>query len=167
VVGEGLNYLHDRRLAGAGVERLLRRCHAALAPGGLLLLDVRVVPRGRKRSSTRQAFRSGPDWAVAARVRVDPERRSLTREITTFRRIGRLWRRSDERHRVRLFAAAELAGALRRAGFSVRRLSGYGRLAFGPDQAGFVARRSVHHITRRDARARPPKPNTRGNTVPS
>jgi hypothetical protein len=37
--------------------------------------------------------------------------------------------------------ASELAEALRRAGFAVRRLRGYGRLGFGPDQAGFAARR--------------------------
>jgi len=128
------------RLGGAGVKRLLRRCHAALEPGGLLLLDVRLAPPGASRPSSRLTFRDGADWAVAARVAVDPERRRLTREITAFRRVGRLWRRSRERHRVQLFRASELADEMRRAGFAVRRLRGYGRRRFPADQVGFLAR---------------------------
>jgi len=115
IVGEGLGYLRDARLGG-GVARLLR------------------PPR-------REVHREGAGWAVLARSEVDPERRTLVREITVFRRVGRLYRRSHERHRVRLHRPAELAAALRRAGFATRRLGGYGALRFGPEQAGFVARR--------------------------
>jgi len=140
IVGEGLGYLRDARLGG-GVPRLLRRCHAALSPGGLLLLDVRVAPRGRARLLRRQVHREGDGWAVLARTEVGSDRRTLTREITVFRRVGRLYRRSHERHRVRLHRPAELERALRGAGFAARRLRGYGRLVFGPDQAGFAARR--------------------------
>ena len=102
---------------------------------------MRVVAPGSPRRSRREVFREGDGWAVATRVEVDPARRTVSRRITVFRGRGRCYRRSQERHRVRLHRAPELAGALRRAGFAVRRLQGYGRLRFGPDQAGFAARR--------------------------
>jgi hypothetical protein len=141
MAGEVLNYLRDPRLGGReAVARVLRRCHAALQPDGLLLFDVRVVPRGR-RPLLREVFHEGEDWAVAARVEVDPSRRRLIREVTVFRRRGRSFRRSREHHEVRLYDGAELSRALRRAGFAVRRLGGYAGLRFGSDQAGFLARR--------------------------
>jgi len=141
IVGEGLNYLRDPRLGGAGPARLLARCRDALRPGGLLMLDVRVVPRGRVRSWQRESFRQGDGWAVAVRVEADPARRRMEREITVFRRRGGLYRRSRERHRVRLYRRRDLAALLRRLGFAVRPLRGYGGLRFGAEQAGFLARR--------------------------
>jgi hypothetical protein len=71
----------------------------------------------------------------------DPRRRLLTRRITTFRRVGRHYRRGEEVHRMRLIPAAEAAARLRRAGFSARILRGYSGERFAPGHSVLVARR--------------------------
>jgi hypothetical protein len=71
----------------------------------------------------------------------DRGRALLTRHITSFRKVGELYRRDHEVHRLRLFRWSELAGPLREVGFRVRRLAGYGEMRFAPGLAGFLARK--------------------------
>lgn len=61
--------------------------------------------------------------------------------VTSFRKVGRHYRRSEEIHRLRLYKASELARELRRVGFRVRMVRGYGELRFKPGCSGFVARK--------------------------
>ena len=70
----------------------------------------------------------------------DDRHRLLTRRITSFRRVGELFRRDHEVHRQRLIARSEVAGQLRSIGFRVRALQGYGELRFGRGHAGMIAR---------------------------
>ncbi len=44
----------------------------------------------------------------------------LTRRMTVFRKVGKLYRRSEESHRLRLYWGAVLARVLRDIGFRVR-----------------------------------------------
>jgi hypothetical protein len=62
--------------------------------------------------------------------------------MTTFRRIGKLYRRDEEIHRCQLYKGRELAGELRRLGFTVRRLRGYGTFRLYKNRVGFVARKA-------------------------
>lgn len=123
-IGEGLNYL----CASSGrfkLEGLLRRLFKAVLPGGVLLLDVATparIPVGR----TQQAQHLTDDWAVQMTAASDGA--LLTRQIATFRRLGRHWRRHDETHTLRLFSRGELVSALRGAGFRVQMLARYGSL---------------------------------------
>jgi hypothetical protein len=71
----------------------------------------------------------------------DRRRGVLTRQITSFRRVGELYRRSHEVHRQRLFRRAEVTAWLRDSGFKVRTLRGYGALRFARGQVGFLARK--------------------------
>jgi hypothetical protein len=71
----------------------------------------------------------------------DRRRRLLTRRITTFRRVGDLYRRDMEVHRQRLLHRSELAAQLRGLGFRVRILRGYGTLRFGKGHIGLLARK--------------------------
>jgi len=139
-VGEVFNYLFDTGNTRKALTRLFRRIHAALAPGGILLFDVaepgRVTGTGPQRKHV-----EGEDWAVLVTVEEEPRRRLLTRRITTFRKVGELFRREEEIHRLRLLPRAELVAELRRLGFTVRTLSAYGSLSFGPGQVGFLARK--------------------------
>jgi hypothetical protein len=59
----------------------------------------------------------------------------------SFRRVGKLYRRSEETHCLRLYAGAELLAELTRAGFAARLLGGYGRFRFSPGHVGFLARK--------------------------
>ena len=71
----------------------------------------------------------------------DPRHGILTKRITSFRRLGDLYRRDHEIHRQRLIARSELTGQLREIGFRVRVLKGYGSLKFGRGHAGLIARK--------------------------
>jgi hypothetical protein len=131
--GECFNY----RQAGAPPLRaLFARVHRALARGGLFLFDVREPARA---VSTPVVHRLGRDWAVLARVTA--RRRNLTRVITTFRRVGRDYRRSDEVHRLRLYPRADVRRALLQAGFTVSVRRSLGGLPLAADRIAFLARR--------------------------
>jgi len=140
-VGEIFNYLFDRRHSDTRLWRFFRRAHAALQPGGLFLFDVaapgRAGPRGQRRN-----FTTAADWACLYAAAEDRRRRTLTREITSFRRVGRHFRRDHEVHRLRLYRPAEVLSHLRAAGFRARTLRGYGPLQFPPGWVGFVARKT-------------------------
>lgn len=139
-LGECLNYLFDAGNTPAQLSRLFRRVHAALSPGGVFLFDLagpgRIGPSGH-----RSGHWEGDDWEMFMDADEDRERRILTRRIVTFRRAGKLYRRSAETHRLRLHRPSDIAADLRRAGFTARVLRGYGSLRFSRGHAGFLARK--------------------------
>jgi SAM-dependent methyltransferase len=137
-LGEVFSYVFDAGNTATGLSKLLRRIHAALAPGGMLVFDV-VTPGRVPEGGPRQLFREGSDWAVLVTATEDDS--LLTRDITTFRKVGEAYRRAREVHRQRVFDAAEVERRLRRTGFCVRRVRGYGELRFPPGVTGFVARK--------------------------
>jgi len=136
-LGEVFNYLFDAGNTERTLFRLFGRIHAALRPGGALIFD--MAGSGRVPGGLRRNYATGNDWAVLVENR---ERgKLLTRKITTFRKIGRFYRRGEETHCLHLYPSIEIEAALRRAGFSVRMLRGYGRLRFWPGLIGFIARK--------------------------
>jgi SAM-dependent methyltransferase len=137
-VGECINYLFDRHNTRSGLARLLRRIHGSLVPGGVFLFDVAEPGRVPGNGVGRTCI-EGKDWALLVTHEEDRERRLLTRRITSFRRVGELYRRDQEVHRQRLLARSELAVELRDIGFRVRILRGYGTLRFGRGQVGLLA----------------------------
>ena len=118
------------------------------------MFDVRE-PGDLRGSSLTRGFQ-GDDWALVMEVRESRSGRRLTRHITSFRRIGRTYRRSDETHRLRLHPRSEIAAELRRADFRTRSLRGYGRMRFPPGVAGFLARiRTPDVVAARRSAGRP------------
>lgn len=69
----------------------------------------------------------------------DRRRKTLTRTITTFRKLGEAYRRHREIHRLRLYPRSEVTQQLKRAGFQVRTLGGYARFRFPTGWAAFLA----------------------------
>jgi SAM-dependent methyltransferase len=139
-VGECLNYLFDSGNTERGLVRLLRRAYGALDPGGPFLLDVAGPGRVPGGGPYRSYFEK-EDWAVLVTTEEDRQKCVLTRHITSFRKVGELYRRDHEVHRLRLFPRAEMAARLRAVGFRVRVLRGYGDSRFPPGLAGFLARK--------------------------
>src|SRR5205085_6064859 len=88
-----------------------------------------------------KSWTEGDGWAVLVTVEEDSQHELLTRRITSFRRVGDLYRRDHEVHTQRLWPRAEVAAGLRAAGFEVQALDGYGALPFAPGHAGFLARK--------------------------
>jgi SAM-dependent methyltransferase len=137
-IGECVNYLFDRKNGKREVWRLFQRVHDALRPGGIFIFD--VAEPGRVLNETpRRAFFEGKDWAILLEVKGDRKRNLLTRRITSFRQVGKLYRRSEEVHRLRLYDESELVAELRRVGFDVRIIRGYGQFRFRGRFVGFVA----------------------------
>src|SRR5262249_4464567 len=122
------------------LAKLFRRIHDALVPGGLLLFDV-AAPGRVPGPGPQRLWREGEDWAVLVEIEENKAKRLLTRRITSFRKVGALYRRDREVHRQRLFERAELTQQLRDAGFRVRTLAGYGSLRFARGLVGFLARK--------------------------
>jgi SAM-dependent methyltransferase len=138
-VGECLNYLFDDRHSPDGVRQVLGRAFAALDPGGALLFD--VAGPGRVPGGSSKSHVEGDDWAVLVVTEEDREQAMLTRRITSFRKVGELYRRGHEVHRQRLLPKEQVASWLQEIGFSVQTLAGYGPAAFFPGHAGFLARK--------------------------
>ena len=138
-LGEVLGYLPDESPTRESLAPLFRRVAASLAPGGLFVFDLMI--RGGAHPMGYRTWTRGDGWSVEAEVREDTRRALLTRDITTFRRVGRLYRRSDERHAVRLFARAEVERWLRASGFTVRVTRRYGSFPLAPRRLAFIARK--------------------------
>jgi SAM-dependent methyltransferase len=140
-IGECINYTFDPRggrNALGGLGALFGRVFRALRPGGVFIVDFAEpgqVPDGR----LRWKYTDGPDWAVLVDAAEDRLRGTLTRRIVSFRRNGRWYRRSEERHIVRLYRGDELLAELRRIGFHAELFGRYGSMRLRPGCAGIVA----------------------------
>jgi len=124
-IGECVNYLFDRRNSRKALSRLFRRVHRALKPGGVFVFDFADPGRLAKRLP-QKSWVEGDDWAVLVSTEGDPSRQLLRREITCFRKAGKLFRRSQETHVLRLYRARDLEQDLERCGFQVRIAGSYG-----------------------------------------
>jgi SAM-dependent methyltransferase len=137
-LGECLNYLFDKNNTRHELRRLFRRVYASLKPGGLFLFDIAEPGRGK---GPRQKHREGPDWAVLVEVDEDTRTNRLTRRITSFRKMGEIYSRDQEVHRLQLYRRSEVAKELRNAGFRVRTVRAYGDQPMIEGCVGFVARK--------------------------
>lgn len=137
IVGEGVNFLFDGRDHDRRLRVLLKRVHAALVPGGILLLD--AAGPGRASRAGVRSWHEGKGWTVMTEA-VEAGGR-LTRRIVTFRRHGGSWRRGSETHVLRLLTPRAMAKSLASAGFEGKRLDAYGMLKLPKGHAAFIARK--------------------------
>jgi len=122
-IGEVITY-------APSVRRFFKRAAGALEPGGLFIFD--FVESAERRTYPPKSI-GGSDWALVIRADVDRAGRVLTRRITTFRKIGRTYRRSHEAHRIRIYSRDDISRMLTAAGFrsTMRRSYGTHRLMVG------------------------------------
>jgi SAM-dependent methyltransferase len=135
-IGEVFNYRADNDPPDP-LRRLFYRIHSALRPGGVLVFDMLVAgPRMHY-----SVWRNGRTWILCARVTEDASRRTLTRRIITLRQVGRLYRRSEETHVLRVPSSAEVLRQLGGAGFRARSSRRLGGVEMAPRRVVFVAHR--------------------------
>lgn len=123
------------------LQRLFRRAFTALEPGGVLIFD--LVGAGGTPVLDYRTWHEGGDWFVLVHVREDRGAALLHRDITVLRRVDGEWRRSAERHRVRLYRPDDVTDWLERAGFRVGTARRIGRHVLAPRRIAFVARKPV------------------------
>jgi SAM-dependent methyltransferase len=136
-IGEVVNYLFDQSNEFSALRPLLGRIFAALAPGGVLLLD--FSEPGRAPGGSARVWTEGDGWAVLMAAEEDREQRRLTRAITTFRRVGELYRRDHETHRLQLVPRAEVLAELGAAGFDAEVLDSYSAVRLPAAHTGVLA----------------------------
>jgi SAM-dependent methyltransferase len=141
-LGECISYLFDTGNDNRTLRQLFRRIYTALAPGGVFIFDV-MEPGELGRATTARSFSEGDDWMAVVEKHEDRKQQTLTRRITTFRKVGDLYRRADEVHQVRLYDAAAMAAELRGIGFRVRTTRRYGGYALRKARVAFIARKPV------------------------
>ena len=140
-LGEPLTYHEDGADAGARVAGFFRKASEVLPVGGMLIFD--VIETGTP-SLAGRFWSSGEDWAVLAETGEDQAARTLVRKIETFRRVGDLYRRGCEVHRVRLFDTAVLLDQLAQSGFATLTAQEYGEQKLGPRRRAFFATLEHH-----------------------
>ena len=136
-IGEVLNYLIDERNDLSVVEAVLSRIFASLIPGGYLLFDVASL----KRASDLPVQRFVTDNDRAVLVMTERAGDVLTRHITAFRRVGDLFRRSEETHSLKLMEPDEVCRILSTIGFKVEQLDSYGSQTLPTGLHAFLARK--------------------------
>ena len=141
-IGEVFNYLFDRKNSDAQLQRVLRRVHRALVPGGILLFEIagpgRAGPEGM-----RQGFTETEDWACLYKAEEDKAHKTLTRSITTFRRRNESYHREHEVHRLRLIEPRDAIAMLKTVGFRARIVRKYAQFVFPPGWCGILAKKPV------------------------
>jgi SAM-dependent methyltransferase len=137
-VGEPLTYQRDSDDADSLIETFFRRASEALPRGGLLIFD--VIETGEPSLSGR-AWRAGNDWAVLVDTHEDQPARGLERDIETFRRVGDLYRREREIHKVRMFETDRLLDQLASLGFETETSQCYGEQPLPLRRRAFFATR--------------------------
>jgi len=141
-IGESFNYFVGRPISERALARLFRRIHRALVPGGVLLFDMAAPGRARGPGRVKSHFEA-EEWAILVTVEEERLRGILTRRITTFRKAGSRYRKTEEVHRQKLFGRAVVMELLRQAGFRARSLPGYGDLPFPRGLAGYLGSRTT------------------------
>lgn len=136
-MGECMNYCFDQKRGP--LSRLFAHIFGALRPGGVFICDF-ATPDRLPKSGMRKTWSCGDDWAVMS-VSTIYRQRTLRRDITSFRKRGASYRRSNETHYLRLYDPADVIANLIQCGFSVRTLTGYGKFKFPEGIAGVVAKK--------------------------
>lgn len=139
-ISEGLNYLFDEN-AEQQLKNVFKKIHAALPKNGLFICDI-IEPGVNGAVNPSRTFIEGLDWTIHLE-KEEYKSGKMERRMTIFRQIAEdSWRRSEETHRVQLYKSTTIAYMLRKAGFAVRIMRGYGDLRFRPGHAGFIARKT-------------------------
>ena len=136
-IGESLNY-RSATVSKIYPDTLFRRIFAALRPGGVFVFDTAEPPLAHE-DNGKCTIAEGRDWMIASEKQADCSRHRLTRRIIAYRKIGKLYRRSEEIHQLELFKRSEVLESLRASGFRVRVITAYGSQRLLQGRVGFVA----------------------------
>ncbi len=139
-IGECLSYLFDSDSDRQILVQLFQRIYNALTPGGVFIFDIATTGQVAQGNTTK-GFTEGEGWVVLVEKEEDQEQITLTRRITSFRKVGEHYRRSDEVHRLRLYQVTTVETELQRVGFRVEKTCSYGQYLLSKGHVAFIARK--------------------------
>lgn len=134
--GEALNYGTPALPDAADLSNLAKRVSEVLVRGGVFGFDVLV-------NGEPMCYRSWTernDRAVLVDVGEEPTTATLTRSIVVFSKQVDGYRRSEERHVVRIFDQRDVERAISDTGLSYEISNAYGDRALGPRRIAVIAR---------------------------
>jgi SAM-dependent methyltransferase len=137
-IGECVNYAFDPGSNREALARLFGRVYDALRPGGVFAFDF-AEPGQIPGAASRRKYAVGPDWAVLVDATEDKRRGILVRRMVSFRKLGKLYRRTEETHTARLYKGSDLLAELRSVGFRARLFRRYGSMRLRAACARIVA----------------------------
>ena len=141
-LGETLNYTRTAQPARR-LSQFFACAHRALTDNGLLIFDIREPLIRGDLALTHQW--QGADWACLVRQELARRGRTLTRHVTSFRQVGKLYRRHDEIHVQQLYSKIKLAASLRARGFRVHTRRSYGTYRLHDHRLVVVAKKVAKH----------------------
>jgi SAM-dependent methyltransferase len=136
-LGEPLTYHSEPDEARDRISRFFESVAKTIPEGGMLIFD--VIGRGEP-SLAGRTWRAGDDWAVMIETTESQSERILIRDIRSFRRVGELYRRSREVHKVRLFDVGCLCDQLASLGFATETRRSYGAQQLPPRRTPYSRR---------------------------
>lgn len=139
-VGEVLCYAFDSANDDRTRDGWFRRVYEALRPGGVLLFDI-AGPERAPRQGPHRTSAAGADWAVLAETDIEETTGMLVRKIISFRRVGTLYRRDDEVHRLSLIDPVATLATLRAVGFDAESIPTYGSTPLPRGVVAFLGRK--------------------------
>lgn len=123
--GEALNFFGGLHADRTTIFDLLARIADSLLPGGVFLCDV-TLPGILGGTHVKHRWHEREGRAMYVESHEDVISGLLSRQIVTWRQVdGDLWRRTDERHSLRLYPLDWLAGSVASTGLSVSTYDDY------------------------------------------
>jgi SAM-dependent methyltransferase len=139
-IGEVFNYLFDEDNNLEMLTALFQKIYEQLLPNGVLMFDV-LAPDIIGDELITKSIVETEEWTIFITKEGNLEKKTLTRDIILFRKIGDCYRKSHEFHRVLLLSPKEIQEALENIGFSVEMLNRYGDFEFRHGLFGIFARK--------------------------
>ncbi|MCB0640331.1 MAG: hypothetical protein KDC44_01770, partial [Phaeodactylibacter sp.] len=140
-IGEVFTYRFDQRNSLETLRVLWTHIYEQLLPEGYLIFDL-LEPGMLNGASEYSRIAEGKDWTIFLHYKEDVVAQTFSRDITAFRRIGDLYRKSNELHEVNTFKRAEVVDTLRAIGFQVEVVKGYAGTDFRAGHVGFIAQKT-------------------------
>lgn len=136
MVGEILSYALAEEGALEKVNGFFQRIYESLENNGIFIFDI----LGNRHDYSGNFIHERSEFSIFSRVTADKD--IVKREIISFRKIKKSYRKSFEIHRLRMLDEDHLAELLKDSGFSVRKLEKYGREPILPGRIAFECRRA-------------------------
>lgn len=120
------------------LKKLFKDIFEALEEEGLFIFD--MIEPGT--ANDRTSIVEQEDWTMFLHIWEDQELNILTRDVTLFRKIGDLYRKSKEVHKARLYPHEQVVSLLEETGFKVSLFKEYGDLKLDEHHFGFKCKKS-------------------------